>query len=232
MNEAQISSIPGCETLSGGNDAKIIRSHAHNVTGVELSAAPQFRLTIDGHLTAGDQGLGVRSPRAAPASLSSWPRRIMSLAIRIDCATRKALQVRSGASTQMLLPIAAGAQVLAAISSSVAEPAAAEAQPGPFSSFPKRCLGTACPVITTAIGWCRTGSAGTQCRSRAWRRAVRVVPRCRARADVGAFPAGTRSRSRRDILGTGATAGARMGRVGDDCLRVRETRRPKRQDLR
>ena len=28
---------------------------------MELSAAPQLRLAVDGHLTAGDQGLGIRS---------------------------------------------------------------------------------------------------------------------------------------------------------------------------
>ena len=44
-----------------GDDAQIIFAHAHDVAGTELSAAPQFGLTVDGHLTAGDQRLGVGS---------------------------------------------------------------------------------------------------------------------------------------------------------------------------
>lgn len=52
-----------------GNDAEIIRAHAHNVTGMELSAAPQLRLTVYGHVTAGDQGLGIRSVRGSTGKL-------------------------------------------------------------------------------------------------------------------------------------------------------------------
>ncbi len=53
----------------GCNDAQIVRAHAHDVTGMELSAAPQLRLTIDGHLTAGDQRLGIRSARCSTGKL-------------------------------------------------------------------------------------------------------------------------------------------------------------------
>jgi len=54
---------------SSGNDAQIIYAHAHNVTGMELSAAPELRVTVDGHLTAGDQGLGIRSARGSTGKL-------------------------------------------------------------------------------------------------------------------------------------------------------------------
>jgi hypothetical protein len=50
------------------------------------------------------RALASAPPEAAPASLSSWPRRIMSPAISINCSTRQALQVRSGASTQRAAP--------------------------------------------------------------------------------------------------------------------------------
>lgn len=45
----------------GGDDAQILCAHAHDVTGMELSTAPEFRRTIDGHLTAGDQHLRIGS---------------------------------------------------------------------------------------------------------------------------------------------------------------------------
>jgi hypothetical protein len=46
----------------GGDDAEIIWS-TRDVAGVELSAAPQFGLTVDSHLSAGDQRLGIGLPR-------------------------------------------------------------------------------------------------------------------------------------------------------------------------
>jgi hypothetical protein len=48
---------------------EIIRADAHNVTVVELSAPPQLRLTVDGHVTAADQGLGIRSVRGSTGKL-------------------------------------------------------------------------------------------------------------------------------------------------------------------
>jgi hypothetical protein len=48
---------------SGGNDAQIIPADVNEITWMELPAAPQLGLTIDGHLAAGDQELGVRSAR-------------------------------------------------------------------------------------------------------------------------------------------------------------------------
>jgi len=53
----------------GGNDAQIVCAHAHQVAGMELSAASQLRLTVDGHLTAGDQRLRVRSARGSTGKL-------------------------------------------------------------------------------------------------------------------------------------------------------------------
>lgn len=54
---------------SAGNDAQIIRAHINNVTWVELPAAPQLGLTIDGHLTACDQELGLRPARGDTSKL-------------------------------------------------------------------------------------------------------------------------------------------------------------------
>ena len=54
---------------SGGDDAQIIRAHLNDVTWTELSAAPQLGLTIDSHLTARDQELGVRSTRGDTSKL-------------------------------------------------------------------------------------------------------------------------------------------------------------------
>jgi hypothetical protein len=54
---------------SGGNDAQIIRAHLNNVTWMELSAAPQLGLTIDGHLTGCDQELGLSSARGDTSKL-------------------------------------------------------------------------------------------------------------------------------------------------------------------
>jgi hypothetical protein len=54
---------------SAGNDAQIIRAHINNVTWMELPAAPQLGLTIDGHLTARDQELGLRSARGDTTKL-------------------------------------------------------------------------------------------------------------------------------------------------------------------
>lgn len=54
---------------SAGNDAQIIRAHINNVTWMELPAAPQLGLTIDGHLTACDQELGLRSARGDTSKL-------------------------------------------------------------------------------------------------------------------------------------------------------------------
>ena len=48
---------------------QIIRRYANNVTGMELSAAPQLRFTVDDHLTTGDQGLGIRSARGSTGKL-------------------------------------------------------------------------------------------------------------------------------------------------------------------
>jgi hypothetical protein len=36
---------------------------------MELSPTPQLELTVDGHLTAGDQGLGIRSARGSTGKL-------------------------------------------------------------------------------------------------------------------------------------------------------------------
>jgi hypothetical protein len=54
---------------SGANDAQIVGAHVNNVTGTELSAAPQLKLTVDGHLTSGDQGLGIRAARRRTGKL-------------------------------------------------------------------------------------------------------------------------------------------------------------------
>lgn len=57
------------ETHLGSDDVQGIRAYAHDVTGMELSAAPQLRFTVDGHLTAGDEGLGLRSARGSAGKL-------------------------------------------------------------------------------------------------------------------------------------------------------------------
>ena len=54
---------------SGSNDAQIIPADVNNVTWMELSAAPQLGLTIDGHVAVGDQELGFRSARGDPRKL-------------------------------------------------------------------------------------------------------------------------------------------------------------------
>jgi hypothetical protein len=54
---------------SGSNDAQIISAHVNNVTWMELSAASQLGLTIDGHLTARDQELGLSSARGDTSKL-------------------------------------------------------------------------------------------------------------------------------------------------------------------
>lgn len=56
-------------SASGGNDEQIIGANANNITGMELSAAPQLRLAVDGHLTAGDQSLGIRPARGSTGKL-------------------------------------------------------------------------------------------------------------------------------------------------------------------
>ena len=43
-------------------------AHVNNVAWMELSAAPQLGLTIDGHLTARDQDLGARKLVAAESA--------------------------------------------------------------------------------------------------------------------------------------------------------------------
>jgi hypothetical protein len=57
------------EVRLGGDSAQSTGAHAHNVTGMELSASPQLRLTVDGHLATGDQGLGTRSSRGSTGKL-------------------------------------------------------------------------------------------------------------------------------------------------------------------
>ncbi len=52
-----------------GNDAQLACADSHHVPGVELAAAPQLRLAVDGYLPAGDQGLGVRSVRGYTGQL-------------------------------------------------------------------------------------------------------------------------------------------------------------------
>ena len=61
--------IAGAVQHSAGDDAQIIGPRADNVAWVELSAAPELGLAVDGHLTAADQGLGVRSARGDPGKL-------------------------------------------------------------------------------------------------------------------------------------------------------------------
>ncbi len=51
------------------NNAEIVRADAHDVAGVQLPAAPELRLTVDGHVTAGDQGLGLRPTRDSAGKL-------------------------------------------------------------------------------------------------------------------------------------------------------------------
>ena len=46
---------------SAGNDAQIVHAYAHNVTVMELSAAPELGFTVDGHPAAGDQRFGIGS---------------------------------------------------------------------------------------------------------------------------------------------------------------------------
>ena len=46
---------------SAGNDAQIVHTYAHNVTVMELSAAPELGLTVDGHPAAGDQRFSICS---------------------------------------------------------------------------------------------------------------------------------------------------------------------------
>ena len=54
---------------SAGNDAQIVHAHAHNVTVMELSAAPELRLTVDAHLAVGDQRFGIGSARRSAGKL-------------------------------------------------------------------------------------------------------------------------------------------------------------------
>ena len=54
--------------MTRGN-AQIISAHVNNVAWMELPAAPQLGLTIDGHLTARDQDLGARSTRGDTSKL-------------------------------------------------------------------------------------------------------------------------------------------------------------------
>lgn len=61
LSEPASGPLRALEMPSGGNDAKIIRPHANNVTWMELLASPQLGLTLDGYLTASDHGLGVGS---------------------------------------------------------------------------------------------------------------------------------------------------------------------------
>jgi hypothetical protein len=62
-------SVRVLEMHSARNNAQIIDAHAHNVTGMELSAAPELRLTVNGHPAAGDQGLGIGSARGSAGKL-------------------------------------------------------------------------------------------------------------------------------------------------------------------
>lgn len=66
---AATGSFRGFDIRWGGDDAQVICAHAHRVAGMELSAAPHLGLTVDDHLTAGDQGLGIRSARGSTGKL-------------------------------------------------------------------------------------------------------------------------------------------------------------------
>ncbi len=69
LTKQRSGSVHVLESQSGGDDVEIIRADAHNVTGVELSAPAQLRLTVDGHVTAGDKGLGIRPARGSTGKL-------------------------------------------------------------------------------------------------------------------------------------------------------------------
>ena len=69
VSDAPTGSFRVLDMRRSRDDAQIICAHAHRVAGMELSATPQLGLTVDDDLTAGNQGLGIRSARGSTGKL-------------------------------------------------------------------------------------------------------------------------------------------------------------------